>query len=100
MCCAPIPTNDAATQSQCRTQSNFNPPPANTGMSRVADVAGTTLANDAFWAEPCKTIPSNTLFIVLDMGAVRDFFKPTEGSTYCEMLQSSTKHQWSADGVD
>ena len=79
----------------------LQPPPPNTGMSLVADVAGTTLANDAFWAEQCKTIPSNTLFIVLDMGSVRDFFKPSTSETsYCEMLQSSTKHQWSADGLE
>ena len=49
----------------------LQPPPANTGMSLVTNVAGTTVADDAYWAEKCKTIPSNTLFIVLDMGAVR-----------------------------
>lgn len=75
--------------------------PPNTGMSLVADVPGTTLANDAFWAEQCKTIPSNALFVVVDMGAVRDFYKPIDGATtYCEMLQAHNKHQWSANGVD
>eukprot|EP00729_Bicosta_minor_P033077 gene33077-biopygen13782 len=78
----------------------LQPLPPNTGMSLVADVPGTTLTNDAFWAEQCKTIPSSTAFIVLDMGAVRDFFKPTEGSTYCDMLQAHNKHQWSPNGVD
>lgn len=72
----------------------------NTGMALVAEVAGTTRANDAFWAVQCKKIPSNTLFLVLDMGAVRDFFKPIAGASYCEMLQSNTKHQWGgSDGV-
>lgn len=76
------------------------PLPPNTGMSLITNVAGTTIANDAYWAEQCKTIPPSTLFLVLDMGAVRDFFKPTEGNTYCEMLQSNSKHQWSNNGVD
>ena len=78
----------------------LQPPPPNTGMSLFTNVAGTTLADDAFWAEQCKTIPSNTLFLVVDMGAVRDFFKPVAGATFCEMLQFNDKHQWSYDGED
>lgn len=66
----------------------------------VADVAGKIIANDAYWAEKCTTIPSNALFIVVEMGAVRDHFKPVEGATFCEMLQSNTKHQWSYNGVE
>ena len=31
---------------------------------------------------------------------VRDYFRPTENSTYCEMLQADNKHQWSPNGVD
>ena len=46
------------------------PLPSDTGMSLVADVAGTMLADDAFWAEQCKTIPADTQFLVLDTGAV------------------------------
>ena len=30
---------------------------------------------------------------------MRDFFRPVEGATFCDMLQSSAKHQWSHDGV-
>lgn len=31
----------------------------------------------------------------------RDFFKPNDSETsYCEMLQSNDKHQWSSNGVD
>lgn len=79
----------------------LQPLPPNTGISLVARVPGTTVANDAYWADACKAIPANTLFLVLDMGTVRDFFKPTDaGTSYCEMLQSNTKHQWSYDGVD
>lgn len=78
----------------------LQPLPPNTAMTLVADVAGTTTADDAFWAVKCKAIPSNTLFIVVDMGAVRDYFRPAEGGSFCEMMQSDRKHQWSYDGVD
>lgn len=47
------------------------PLPPNTGMSLVADVAGTVYANDAYWAEACERIPSTATGIVVDMGAVR-----------------------------
>ena len=77
----------------------LQPLPPNTGMTLVVDVAGTTKADDAFWAIQCNTIPVSTLFIVVDLGAARDFFKPTGSSTYCEMLQARDKHQWSSDGV-
>ena len=78
----------------------LQPLPPNTGMTLVADVAGTIDANDTFWAVACKKIPSNTLFVVLDMSAVRDFFRPVDGASYCEMLLSHDKHQWSTNGVD
>eukprot|EP00729_Bicosta_minor_P012870 gene12870-biopygen29133 len=66
----------------------------------VADVAGKITANDAYWADKCKTIPSNALFIVVKMGAVRDHFRPVKGATFCEMLQSNNTHQWSYNGVE
>lgn len=49
------------------------PPPPNTGMVLVADVAGTTYANNAYWAEACKKIPKTSGGITVDMGAVRFF---------------------------
>ena len=76
------------------------PLPPNTGMLLVADVAGTIKADDAFWAERCNTIPSTALFVVVEMGAVRDHFRPVAGATFCEMLQSNDRHQWSYNGVD
>ena len=57
----------------CPCSTQLQPLPPNTGMSLVAEVAGDTVANDAFWAVQCKTIPSNTVFIVVDMGAVRRY---------------------------
>ena len=77
----------------------LQPLPPNTGISLVANVAGTTDANNAFWIEKCKTIPAEAEFITVAVGAVRDFFKPIEGSTYCEMLQAHNKHRWSHDGM-
>lgn len=77
----------------------LQPLPPNTGMTLVADVAGTTDANDAFWKEKCKSIPSNALFVVVDMGGVRDFFRQMGNVTFCTMLQAHNKHQWSHDGV-
>eukprot|EP00729_Bicosta_minor_P004476 gene4476-biopygen24912 len=75
--------------------------PPNTGITLVADVAGSTQANDAFWGEKCSLIPSNALFLVLKMGDVVDFFKPADaGTTYCEMLLAHNKHQWSPDGMN
>jgi hypothetical protein len=78
----------------------LHPLPPNTGMSMFAVVPGTTQADNVYWAEKCKLIPTSTTFLVLDMGSVRDFFKPIDGASYCEMLQSNKKHQWSADGVN
>lgn len=76
------------------------PLPPNTGMMLVAEVAGTTSANDAFWSDKCRVIPADTLYIVVQMGTVTDFFRPIDNETsYCTMLQSNTKHQWSKDGV-
>lgn len=66
----------------------------------VANVAGKVVTDDAYWAVKCKIIPSNALFIVVEMGAVRDHFKPVEGATFCEMLQSNDKHQWSYNGAE
>jgi len=76
----------------------LQPLPPNTGMSLVVAVPGTTVADDAFWAVECQKIPSMARGITVDMGAVRDFFRPVEGSSFCEMLTSYNKHQWSADG--
>lgn len=49
-------------------------PPPNTGiygMTLVALVAGTAVADDAYWAEVCKNIPSTARGIVVTMGSVR-----------------------------
>ena len=74
--------------------------PQNTGMSLVAHVTSVSVANDTFWQEQCTSIPSKAIFITVDMGGIRDFFRPIEGASYCEMLVSSNKHEWSFDGLN
>ena len=32
------------------------------------------------------------------MGAVIDYFRPIQGKSYCEMLESNRLHQWSSNG--
>jgi len=46
----------------------------------------------------CATIPNSAPYIKLVMGSVVDYFRPIEGKTYCDMLNSYSNHQWSKDG--
>ena len=53
------------------------------------------------WAEKCKAVPSGTAYITVTMGKNVDRFRPIAGSTYCDMLASSNKHQfWNPDPLD
>jgi hypothetical protein len=81
-----------------------------------------------FWAQKCQELPPSTEFIFLCMAPsgslgsavsscyggtsrpaatkpvsskliVWDFFKPVEGSTWCDMLVSVDKHMWSPDAI-
>ena len=84
------------------TLDKLQPLPSNVELVLVADVLGATRADDVFWAERCTSIPSNTLFIVVDIGTSRDFYKPIAvptASSYCNMLQANNKHQWSPNGI-
>lgn len=97
---------------RCAFALQLQPLPPNTEISVLVKVTGSVFANDSFWGDKCTSIPSNTLFIVVDMGGtavnareptppVRDFFKPTGANTsYCDMLQAHDKHQWSPDGLN
>ena len=57
-------------------------------------VAGTTHANRSFWKQHCTVIPPEALWVVVDMGNVRDFFKPIGNATFCDMLTSRRLHAW------
>jgi hypothetical protein len=70
-----------------------------------AEVETTTKANRAFWTEKCADIPDETSYLVLTMTTtddanVVDYFKPIKGTTWCDMLTSNTKHQWSRDASE
>ena len=71
-----------------------------TTLTLVADVTGTTTANDTFWAAKCGAIPSTALFVRLTMGTAVDHFKPVNGASWCAMLASDNLHQWSRTGAD
>jgi hypothetical protein len=45
-------------------------------------------------------VPESALYVRLVMGTVVDYFKPLKNSSWCEMLKSNNKHEWSATGVD
>jgi len=46
----------------------------------------------------CASIPDSAPYIKLVMGSVVDYFRPIQGRTYCDMLNSNSNHQWSKDG--
>jgi hypothetical protein len=70
------------------------PLPPNTALTLLAEVSATTRAK-----LECKVRECFALFVRLVMGAVVDYFKPVEGASWCEMLTSPNKHQWSPSGV-
>ena len=72
----------------------------------VAQVAGTTAADEAFWTGKCNALGNPWLseddIIKVEMGQVTDYFKPTTTPMrLCSLLTSHTKHKWSAthDGI-
>jgi hypothetical protein len=73
--------------------------PPGTAITVFAEVAATDQATDAYWTEKCTLVPTTALYVVVLMGDVQDYFKPTaKKTTWCQMLTSSTDHQWSNDG--
>jgi hypothetical protein len=76
------------------------PPPLNTTLTLFAEASATTKHGGAYWDSRCAMVPESALYVRLVMGTVVDYFKPVEGSSWCEMLKSNNKHEWSATGVD
>jgi hypothetical protein len=66
--------------------------------TEITSVPDSFSAQPAFWSEECKRIPDDAKYIKIDMGILSDYFKPIAGATFCDMLTSSNKHQWSKDG--
>jgi hypothetical protein len=82
------------------TLANASIPPPNMVLTLLVDVSATTHANDAFWLSKCDAVSATAQFVRLEMGSVVDYFKPVEGATWCEMLTSDVKHQWSSSGLE
>ncbi|CAJ1429029.1 unnamed protein product [Effrenium voratum] len=49
------------------------------------------------WARKCHAVPSGTQYVKLVMGEVTDYFKPSVGYSFCDMLTSYDKHLFSND---
>ena len=81
-------------------RSSNNQLPPKTGVHVFANVDAATRTNKEYWREKCGDIPETAPYLLLRMGNAWDYFKPSVGSTYCEMLQSQSKHQWSRDGLN
>ena len=54
---------------------------------------GTIGNNSQEWIIPCQNL-TNYSIMALVMGSVVDYYRPTNGSTVCDMLTSNNKHQW------
>lgn len=68
---------------------------------RFAVVKGNDLADDVYWNRNCKSVPIQAGSLVMEFaGTSTDYFKPVQGASFCDMLTSHNKHQWSADGVE
>jgi hypothetical protein len=79
----------------------LEPPPPKTTAVVFATVFSKTYANDGFWKKECEDIPSDALFLMIDMGTVRDFFKPAHADvSMCDMLTSVNMHLFSPNGAD
>jgi hypothetical protein len=75
------------------------PPPSNYAIVPLVDADGQINLDDTFWAAECQKIPADAAFVMLDMGGVRDYFRPVDGTTWCQMLATDKQHQWSDDGI-
>eukprot|EP00930_Biecheleria_cincta_P000595 TRINITY_DN101337_c0_g1_i1.p1 TRINITY_DN101337_c0_g1~~TRINITY_DN101337_c0_g1_i1.p1 ORF type:complete len:112 (-),score=19.65 TRINITY_DN101337_c0_g1_i1:122-412(-) len=52
-----------------------------------------------FFNASCGKIPTWAEYTQIKMGSVLDYFKPQKNHSVCDMLQSSSLHQWSHDGL-
>ena len=78
-----------------------------TGWTHTAHILGISVVNGASytnglgtignnsqeWIIPCHNL-TNYSMMALVMGSVVDYYRPTSGSSVCDMLTSNNKHQW------
>ena len=62
--------------------------------------SGSTIYNSAYWRSKCKEIPTDAKMVLVEMGSVLDYYRPSAGASWCEMFTSEkAKHEFSRDGV-
>jgi len=71
------------------------PAPTSVRTDTCAQLTTGSVVND--WQTICSAIPTDAGHIQLTMGDVIDFFRPVTGSSFCDMLTSSNRHEWSND---
>ena len=69
-----------------------------TSASGVAARWGIYQVNFVLACTDAEAFSANTV-MRLTMGNNVDYFRPVEGKTFCEMVNSPNSHQWSADAV-
>ena len=58
---------------------------------------GTTKSSDyTIQCSKLGVLNTNSAVMRLNMGIVKDYFKPTSGNTICDMIVTYNKHQWSS----
>lgn len=65
--------------------------------STLVTVNAASRADKRFWRSYCHKIPADAVALRLTMGTLEDYYRPMMGSSWCEMLQSNDKHEWSKD---
>ena len=86
----------------------LQPPPPNTFLSVNSFVEldeQTTAGTLMYWQSKCTAVPADAAYAMMDMGAVRDYFKPIKGASWCDMFTNvggTAREQtlWSRDGIN
>jgi hypothetical protein len=70
-----------------------------TVTGKLFETDGKSWINDDVTANICKNIPEGTHSVKIVMGDAVDYYKPADGYTVCDMLNSNKLHIWSKDGL-
>lgn len=75
-----------------------------TGKIQIAEVLSNTVANQAYWTQKSESLGNPTLNVndtlLVTMGKVKDYFRPTEPMQLREFLTSYNSHTWSPTGIE
>jgi hypothetical protein len=74
--------------------------PPNITEILLSESDASTNLDGAFWNTACLKIPASAKYVVVEMTEVRDFYRPIQGATFCQMLLSNHQHEWSANGIN